>query len=89
MKHTVCTDVFSQTVRKSYYKKQQRIKLFVLKLLNSMHATYEPYLKKKKKSAVGYEITSHYFLKYFYIMFKTFMFDATALYNLGLDTSFW
>jgi hypothetical protein len=52
MTYMVCTDVCSQTVRKSYYKEQQRIKLFVWKLHNSMHATYEPLFKKNNSSAV-------------------------------------
>jgi hypothetical protein len=48
MAYMVCTDVCGQRVRKSYYKKQQHIKLCARKFLNNTHATYE--LLKNKKS---------------------------------------
>lgn len=82
MTYMVCTVVCSQTVRKSYYKNNNVTNYlcenYVIACMLPMSL-----IKKKKVTAVRYEITSHFFLKYFYIVFKIFMFDETALYNLG------
>jgi len=86
MTNMVCADVCSQNVRKSCYKKQQRIKLFGWKLLNSMHATWA-LLKKKKVTALRYEITCHCFLKYFYIIVYDFYVRWNSTIQFGTCTT--